>query len=224
MLHRGAREALRHERRDGTRILVSGSSSKILSGELASLLTGRHMDIEVLPPDLAEYARFRGVDVARDAEAASALASEFISSTAFPQAIGILEPDLRRRAVHGILTDILHHDIASRYGVSSVEKLEAVAALTLASVPGPLRIRRTRGNLRNPVSLGLSRPATGSRELEGLGEVMSSLGLSRGVLVTMNERSTLKVPSGEVEVLPFKKRALEFWSRLATDNASATGS
>jgi len=37
------------------KIIVSGSSSKLLAGELASVLTGRHLDIFVFPLSLAEF-------------------------------------------------------------------------------------------------------------------------------------------------------------------------
>jgi len=45
------------------KIIVSGSSSKLLAGELASVLTGRHLDIFVFPLSLAEFLYFKGLEI-----------------------------------------------------------------------------------------------------------------------------------------------------------------
>ena len=44
------------------RIIVSGSSAELLSRELGTLLTGRHLDVEMFRLDLSECMRFHGVD------------------------------------------------------------------------------------------------------------------------------------------------------------------
>lgn len=48
--------------RQGIHILVTGSNAKLLSGELATHLTGRHHRVELLPFSFPEFCRLRGVD------------------------------------------------------------------------------------------------------------------------------------------------------------------
>ena len=41
--------------RTGMHVLITGSNAKLLSGELATHLTGRHLKIELFPFSFAEY-------------------------------------------------------------------------------------------------------------------------------------------------------------------------
>ena len=47
------------------KIVISGSSSKLLAGELATVLTGRHLDIFVFPLSFEEflYFKFKGLEI-----------------------------------------------------------------------------------------------------------------------------------------------------------------
>ncbi|MDR0650741.1 MAG: AAA family ATPase [Candidatus Peribacteria bacterium] len=42
----------------GTRIIITGSNSKLLSGELATNLTGRHLTIQIFPLSYEEFLQF----------------------------------------------------------------------------------------------------------------------------------------------------------------------
>jgi len=50
------------ETRPDMHIIVSGSSAELLSRELGTLLTGRHLDVEMFRLDLSECMRFHGID------------------------------------------------------------------------------------------------------------------------------------------------------------------
>ena len=137
-------------------VIVSGSSTELLSRELATLLTGRHLDLEVFPLDLSEYLRFHGIDPddpLSDAEKIKSLASEYISVSTFPAVVLTPEPDLKERMVLQIYRDIINHDVARRYEVREIEKLEAVATTFMASVPGPVTLNGTKRALGGRVSL-----------------------------------------------------------------------
>ncbi|MCK4270878.1 MAG: AAA family ATPase, partial [Methanogenium sp.] len=94
-------------------IIVSGSSAELLSKELGTLLTGRHIDMEVFPLDLSEYLSFHDIDPKdplADADRIQSLTSEYISSSAFPAVVLTTEPDLKERMVFQIYRDIINHD------------------------------------------------------------------------------------------------------------------
>lgn len=137
-------------------IIVSGSSAELLSKELGTLLTGRHIDMEVFPLDLSEYLSFHDIDPKdplADADRIQSLTSEYISSSAFPAVVLTTEPDLKERMVFQIYRDIINHDVARRYEVREIEKLESVATTFMASVPGPVTLNGTRRALGGRVSL-----------------------------------------------------------------------
>ena len=146
---------IRHDRKGPPHILVSGSSSHILSKELATLLTGRHIDLEVFPLDLSEFCRFKGAETSdrMDPEKKSSFALEYITSSMFPQVVLTEEEDIKAKMLQNIYRDILEHDIARRFEVREVEKLESVANMLSSSVPGPVTITSIRKNLDNRVSL-----------------------------------------------------------------------
>ena len=48
--------------RDNVDIYITGSNSYMLSGELATLLTGRYIQIEMLPFSFAEYVQMHGME------------------------------------------------------------------------------------------------------------------------------------------------------------------
>jgi len=50
-------------REDGKRVIITGSNSKTLSGELSTALTGRHTDFTLFPFSFSEYLRFKGVKI-----------------------------------------------------------------------------------------------------------------------------------------------------------------
>ncbi len=50
------------------RVVVTGSSSRLLSGEMATYLTGRHVDLTLFPFSFREFLRFKGVELSESWE------------------------------------------------------------------------------------------------------------------------------------------------------------
>jgi len=147
---------IQQELRPDLVIIVSGSSAQLLSKELATLLTGRHLDLEVFPLDFSEYLRFHGIDPddpLADSGRIKSLSAEYISESTFPAVVLTPEPDLKGRMVQQIYRDVINHDVARRYEVRDIEKLEAVATTFMASVPGPVTLNSTKRALGSRVSL-----------------------------------------------------------------------
>ena len=48
---------------DKAKVIVSGSNAQLLSGELATVLTGRHLDLFVFPVCFEEFLRFRSLEI-----------------------------------------------------------------------------------------------------------------------------------------------------------------
>ena len=49
--------------RNGKNLIITGSNAKMLSGEMATLLTGRYLQIEMLPFSLQEVLAYKHIDI-----------------------------------------------------------------------------------------------------------------------------------------------------------------
>jgi predicted AAA+ superfamily ATPase len=124
--------------RDGEefKIFLTGSSSKLLSRELSSLLTGRHKTYKVFPLSFAEFLDFRGLitikrkDIILQEEKIKKLFGEFLLSGGFPEPVLNGDAELLKN----YFFDILQKDIVARYEVREREILERIAVFVLSNV------------------------------------------------------------------------------------------
>jgi|ECHvirMinimDraft_2_1075157.scaffolds.fasta_scaffold00451_6 Predicted ATPase (AAA+ superfamily) len=110
--------------RETKRVIITGSNSKMLSGELATSLTGRHSDFILFPFSFREYLRFKRVSeetpisTRRIAEVNVEL-ERYMEVGGFPEALMI-----GRDQIDVIYNDILFKDVAFRYKVRELEKFK----------------------------------------------------------------------------------------------------
>src|SRR3989344_6216825 len=75
------------------KIIVSGSSSELISGELATVLTGRHLDINVFPLSFKEFICFKGLEIKNKLDLVSKkleikkLLKEYLEFGGFPEIV-----------------------------------------------------------------------------------------------------------------------------------------
>ena len=109
---------------------LTGSSSKLLSGEIATEMRGRSLDIEVFPLSFAEFLRFNGLmaDVPKPpftSRAAGALRhamARYFEEGGFPDVQGA-DYRVRVKMLQGYVDAVLYRDIIERHTVSSVQAL-----------------------------------------------------------------------------------------------------
>ena len=99
-------------------LFVSGSNSKMLSGQLATLLSGRYVDIEICPFSYHEFLEYFKKERGRQSY------SGYIHSSGLPELYRIDGDDTRRYYVSSLKDTILLRDIIGRYGVRDVQLLE----------------------------------------------------------------------------------------------------
>ena len=114
--------------RQGLRIIVTGSNAKLLSGELATHLTGRNNKIELYTLSFAEYCDLKDVDTKGKSTKAVALIraafDEYVRQGGFPELIHIRNA---RGYVANLVENILKRDIEKRYRVQYKTALEDTA-------------------------------------------------------------------------------------------------
>ena len=109
-------------------IFITGSNSKLLSNELTTHLTGRHIRIEMFPFSFAEYCSATGVDTQSLTTKADALRQkalgDFLLDGGFPE---LLHTTRKRPYIDTLLNAIIKDDIAKRFKVRHVDVLANLA-------------------------------------------------------------------------------------------------
>ena len=114
--------------REGMHVFVTGSNAKLLSGELATHLTGRFNEIRLFPFSYAEYCAFHNVDLEglttkADAARKTALRG-YLLDGGFPELQRLKN---KRAYVQSLLESVVTKDIGRRYGVRNVDALRDIA-------------------------------------------------------------------------------------------------
>ena len=105
--------------KDNVDLYITGSNAHLLSGELATLLSGRYVEISILPLSFAEYYELVGGNK-RDAW------QNYFKCGGFPYAANLEEDDIRTDYLSGIYHTVLLKDIVARKKVQDVMLLESV--------------------------------------------------------------------------------------------------
>jgi predicted AAA+ superfamily ATPase len=121
--------------RNTKKVIVTGSNAGLMWGDLATHLTGRHIDIMLQPFSFKEYLSFKGLEADRvdllTTEKRALIRKElesYMNEGGFPEAQGgnvwILA---------GIYQDILLKDVILRYDVRNREALNAIARYLISN-------------------------------------------------------------------------------------------
>ena len=109
-------------------IVVTGSNAKLLSGELATHLTGRNDQIELFPFSFAEWCECKGVEtklITTKAEAQRRAAfDEYLKQGGFPE---LLHKKSRELYISNLMNSILKRDIEQRHNIRCVDAFEQLA-------------------------------------------------------------------------------------------------
>ncbi|MBU9744015.1 ATP-binding protein [Lachnospiraceae bacterium ASD3451] len=105
--------------KDKTDVYITGSNAYLLSGELATLLSGRYVEIQMLPLSFGEYFELVGGS-RRDAWNA------YFQNGGFPYTASIEDAAVRKDYLSGIYNTVLLKDIVARKRISDVALLESV--------------------------------------------------------------------------------------------------
>lgn len=116
-------------------IYITGSNAYMLSGEIATLLSGRYVEIKMLPFSFAEYAQFKRDFLKKEVATDETLYNEYVSLGGFPYVASISnDKNLVRDYIRGIYSTIVLKDIIQRKKLSDSDVLEKVCKFTLSNV------------------------------------------------------------------------------------------
>lgn len=124
--------------RENVDIYITGSNANLLSGELATLLSGRYVLIEMLPLSFKEFAASCGT-----AESVRECFNRYLRFGSFPFLTQLEGTESAFRAyIEGIYSTILVKDIASREGIADISLLEDITRFLGSSIGSPISAKR----------------------------------------------------------------------------------
>jgi hypothetical protein len=120
------------------KIYITGSSSKLLSGEIATSISGRYLQIEVYPLTFREFLAFNAVecrdigDYSANRIAINRLFTEYLRYGGFPR-IASVDEDLKKEELMSYFHTILLKDIVARYRLRNYDMLKKLVEYLLTN-------------------------------------------------------------------------------------------
>lgn len=118
---------------ENIKIFITGSSSKLMSRELGTLLTGRHISFRVFPLSFKEFLHFEGIalptkilSVAGKPKIHYAL-RQYLKWGGFPEVVISTDEERKERLLKQYFDDILFKDVAIRHNIRDVMVLRGLA-------------------------------------------------------------------------------------------------
>lgn len=103
-----------------TDIYITGSNAFLLSSELATLLSGRYIEISILPFSFKEYLTARNIDASNKYLNYEALFFEYVNETSLPKGVELRESGFDKifEYLEAIYTTIIEKDITKRHQIN----------------------------------------------------------------------------------------------------------
>lgn len=126
--------------RRGKNLVITGSNAKMLSSEMATVLTGRYLQVEMLPFSLTETIEWKGANInsisnAKQAEAV-AIADDYLRNGGYPETIDMRS--ITRNYLSTLFDSIIWKDVAKRHNIRNITDLNNIALYLLSNFCNPL--------------------------------------------------------------------------------------
>jgi hypothetical protein len=123
-------------------IYITGSNAFLLSGELATLLSGRYIEISILPYSIKEYLKARKIDVLNKYLNYESLFFDYVNETSLPKGVDLRDKgyDKIHEYLEAIYTTIIEKDIMQRHQINDKRAFSNIAKFVASNI----------GNLLSP--------------------------------------------------------------------------
>lgn len=108
-------------------LYITGSNANLLSSELLTLLSGRYIEIKMLPLSFKEYKDALGIENLEE------VYKRYISLSSFPYTINLQEDEISRY-LGTLYNDVIIKDVMIRKGISDETMLKSVASFALDNI------------------------------------------------------------------------------------------
>lgn len=132
-----------HERGEA-KLIVSGSSARLMSEELATLLAGRDIPLEVFPLSFREFLEFRNVElederqiIVKKSEIIQKL-REYLEFGGFPEVVLENNADKKSSILKRYFETIMVKDVERRFNIRERGKLDFLANFYMTNISSPI--------------------------------------------------------------------------------------
>ena len=138
--------------KENCRIYISGSSSKLLSRELATTLRGRTLPYEVFPLNFQEFLRFNEVEFDADTPKGKSIVlhwfDRWLRQGGFPELI-FLPEELHRKTVDEYLDLMLYRDLTERFSIKNPSLLKYLLKYLVSNMANPFSISKIYNDIKS---------------------------------------------------------------------------
>ncbi|GHV94664.1 ATP-binding protein [Spirochaetia bacterium] len=130
---------------EGFQLVITGSNASLLSRELGTKLTGRHLSMELFPFSYREFCDFTGQ------QAGAESLEDYLEKGGFPEYLKTGRTEILTQ----LQSDILYRDIAVRYGIrdaASLRRLFIYLVSNPAQLVSPSKLIHTAG-VKSPTTV-----------------------------------------------------------------------
>jgi Predicted ATPase (AAA+ superfamily) len=127
-------------------IYITGSNASLLSGELATYLSGRYIEIPIFPLSFKEYLQFREVDDFREYLNEY---REFLATGGFPSVVLQTSVALKQDILQGIFDSVILKDVNLRSVIREPETLVKIATFLMSNIGQLVSINKITNTLKS---------------------------------------------------------------------------
>ena len=121
--------------RRGVNMVITGSNANMLSGEMATLLTGRYLEVKMLPFSMEETMEWNKIDVHTMREEQKpqfqSILHEYLLLGGYPETVATRS--ITQSYLSTLFDSIIYKDIVKRHNVRNITDLNNVASFLLAN-------------------------------------------------------------------------------------------
>jgi predicted AAA+ superfamily ATPase len=125
--------------REGYRVFITGSNASMLSVELGTHLTGRHLSMELFPFSYSEFSALK--TLSGEALSGERAVAQYLTTGGIPEYVKTALPAI----LHSLVDDILMRDIAVRHSVRDVASLRQLTAYLITNIGNPVSANKLVG-------------------------------------------------------------------------------
>lgn len=123
-------------------LYLTGSNSKLQSGEWATSLTGRYVEIKMYPLSFKEFLSVNPTDNLDKAYA------DYLQYSSFPYAqyfVNLKMPDLKKQIdtyVNGIFDTVVLYDVMSKKNISNADRIKRIMKFMASSIGSEISVKK----------------------------------------------------------------------------------
>jgi hypothetical protein len=125
---------------ENTDVYITGSNAFLLSSELATLLSGRYIEISILPFSFKEYLTARNIEINNKYLNYEALFFDYVNETSLPKGVELREGGFDKiyEYLEAIYTTIIEKDITQRHQINDKRAFANIVKFVASNIGNAL--------------------------------------------------------------------------------------